>query len=525
MAKKELEARDCSPFYEVCKQGRTIIRPATTTTGLNAQVATLLKLSEYFLETNPKALEDGEMILSLRTGYYKSSNATDEGNAATQQENQEEGSSLEQTKETLQTLWWAGRHIGIANIGDTQISIRPRYGERFLLKVVEDVYNIKNSRNESETSATFSNDWFNSILHILRRKQWIDRCAKACRYGLPRRTVKRTHQGTTVHGAFDVQRTIMPWFKKREIVTNTVEKDFDERICKIVYEANRILSRDIRKEKGKKEDSKTGNTNAEMPQSVKDTINTLNNTFKGTVFDITEADYRRINYKSIYASWKPLVDFSWDVIQNRNMSLKNSSIVSDCIFVDMAEIWEAFLRKKLGEGLKNDGWSVWTVDECKQIHTYEGSFFKTKIIPDIVLQRNVNGEKQFLVLDAKYKRMIGEKIDVDRTDFFQIHTYMQYFQHAYPQGKVLLGGLLYPVTKDEIEEEIGKSHHLFGKEGGKFDTKFIIDGIVCNDDAENFNDGMMENSIQEMIERIRKHISNFDQSSTHSIQHSRKGTP
>ena len=133
MAKKELEARDCSPFYEVCKQGRTIIRPATTTTGLNAQVAkemvqkesALLTLSDYFLETNPKALEDGEMILSLRTGYYKSSNATDDGNAATQQENQEEGSSLEQT---LQTLWWAGRHIGRANIGDTQMSIRPRYG-------------------------------------------------------------------------------------------------------------------------------------------------------------------------------------------------------------------------------------------------------------------------------------------------------------------------------------------------------------------------------------------------------------
>ena len=88
-----------------------------------------------------------------------------------------------------------------------------------------------------------------------------------------------------------------------------------------------------------------------------------------------------------------------------------------------------YLTDQAMEGLKNDGWSVWTVDECKQIHTYEGSFFKTKIIPDIVLQRNVNGEKQFLVLDAKYKRMRGEKIDVDRTDFFQIHTYMQYFQH------------------------------------------------------------------------------------------------
>ncbi len=524
MAKKEIEARDCSPFYEVNKGNRTLIRPEVPATKLKASVLkdkaqkeyALLTLSNYFLEANPKALEEGEMILSLRTGYYKNCDTTGEEDAANQQEYREEGSGQEQSKYTLQTLWWAGRHIGIANIGDTQISIRPRYGEKFLLKVVEDVYNIKYSRNDSETNATFTDDWFNSILHLLRRKQWIDRCAKACRHGLPRRSLKKTHQGTTVRGAIDVQRTIMPWLKKREIVTNTFEKDFDERICKIVYEANRILSRDITKEKGIKEDSKkkgntkTDNANAEIPQSVKDTINTLNSTYKGTAFDITEADYRRISYKSIYASWKPLVDFSWDVIQNRNMSLKNSSIVSDCVFVDMAEIWEAFLRKKLGEGLKDDGWSVWTIEECKQLHIYEGSFFRTKIIPDIVLQRNVNGEKQFLVLDAKYKRMKGEKIDVDRTDFFQIHTYMQYFQHAYPQGKVLLGGLLYPVTKDEIEKEIDKCHHLFGKEGGKFDTKFIIDGIVCNDDAENFNGEIMENSIQEMIERIRKHISNFE---------------
>ena len=506
MAKTELEARDCSPFYDV--KNRTLIRPATGLKNKAKQESALLTLSNYFLEANPKALEEGEMILSLRTGYYKNCDTTGEEDAANQQEYREEGSSQKQPKYTLQTLWWAGRYIGIANIGDTQISIRPRYGEKFLLKVVEDVYNIKYSRSNSETNATFSYDWFNSILHILRWKQWIDRCAKACRYGLPRRTVKITHQGTTVRGAIDMQRTIMPWLKTREIVTNTFEKDFDERICKIVYEANRILSRDITKEKGKKEDSKTGNANAETPQSVKDTINALNSTYKGTVFDITEADYRRINYKSIYASWKPLVDFSWDVIQNRNMNLKNADIVSDCVFVDMAEIWEAFLRKKLGEGLKVDGWRVWTVNECEQLITYKGHFFERQIIPDIVLQRNVNDEEQFLVLDAKYKRMKGEKLDVDRTDFFQIHTYMQYFQHAHPQGKVLLGGLLYPVTKNEFEKEIeiDKCYNLFGKEDGKFDTKFIIDGIVCNDDAENFSNEKMENSIQEMIERIRTHI-------------------
>ena len=466
-----ITTKDCSPFENI---------PAKSSEAIK-------KLSEYFIKTYPDSKND-DLLVSFRT--------------------------FQNTNKEVETSWWAGRYIGIANVDNYEISIHPRFGEGFLLKVIEDVYNIKTFGNDAKTE-NGNTVWFSSLLNILRGKIWIEKCTAANRYGIPRKNIKKTHQGVDLKGSIDIPRSVMPWSFKNEIVTNKYEKDFDERICRIVYEAYKILSKNVTQRSATQKTRNKGSDNSfaittTMPPAVQNAINTLSNNFKGTLFNIKETNYRRIKYNSIYASWKPLVDFSWDVIQNRNMSLKNSSIVSDCVFVDMAEIWEAFLRKKLGEGLKDDGWSVWTIEECKQLHIYEGSFFRTKIIPDIVLQRNVNGEKQFLVLDAKYKRMKGEKIDVDRTDFFQIHTYMQYFQHAYPQGKVLLGGLLYPVTKDEIEKEIDKCHHLFGKEGGKFDTKFIIDGIVCNDDAENFNGEIMENSIQEMIERIRKHISNFE---------------
>ena len=71
-----------------------------------------------------------------------------------------------------------------------------------------------------------------------------------------------------------------------------------------------------------------------------------------------------------------------------------------------------------------------------------------------------DGKDEFLVFDAKYKRMKGEKNDVDRSDFFQIHTYIQYFLHTYPEGRVLLGGLLYPLSLEDWKETERFTHRL-----------------------------------------------------------------
>ena len=99
----------------------------------------------------------------------------------------------------------------------------------------------------------------------------------------------------------------------------------------------------------------------------------------------------------------------------------------------------------------------------------------------------------------------GNKYDVDRSDFFQIHTYIHYFQHVYPDSRVLLGGLLYPL--DEKFEDF-KVNNLFG-ENGSFNTKFIVDGIVCTnlktDDNQKTKDEMQAR-VQEMITRIKSQI-------------------
>lgn len=65
-----------------------------------------------------------------------------------------------------------------------------------------------------------------------------------------------------------------------------------------------------------------------------------------------------------------------------------------------------------------------------------------------------------------------EKNDVDREDFFQIHTYISYYQTL---GKnVIIAGLLYPLEEKYIKSDYSAS--LFGLANNKI--QFMINGIV-----------------------------------------------
>ena len=481
-----ITAKDCSPFLISKGKDQAII-----------------KLCNYFESTKKDNVDDDEQIVSLRTTKFDGE---------------------------VQTKWWAGRYIGLAklSIGKTQvdISIHPRFGQSFLLSILEDLYNIKTGSHDGKVSP--SSEWFSSLLNILRRRIWVDKCAKANRYGLPRVNIKRELQGATMRGSLDVKRTIMPWLQKKEICTNVYEKTFDDRICRIVYEAHRILSQNVienrvgrgRRKKTLPQPSAAGFGFA-MPPTVQDTINTLNSQYKGTAFSLTETDYQHIRYKNIYMSWKPLVDFSWDVIRNRQLGYRAADSQMECVFVDMAEIWESFLRKKLGEGFANDGWRVLSIEECTY-QIYKGKFYQRDIIPDIILEREQNGQKEYMVFDAKYKRMRGIKSslkysDVDRSDLFQIHTYMQYVQQN--MGKVVIGGLLYPITQKgtnddgsdfentDIDIESYHSTHLFGDDRNDDIPPFVIDGILFSEVPEFLDDESLdEQKIRDESRRMAENI-------------------
>lgn len=80
-----------------------------------------------------------------------------------------------------------------------------------------------------------------------------------------------------------------------------------------------------------------------------------------------------------------------------------------------------------------------------------------------------------MVFDAKYKRMKFRDryqcADLDRSDFFQIHTYMSYY-HNQKDTTLIAGGLLYPMEGIFIKDE---SHSDGWLENDK--VQFVVDGI------------------------------------------------
>lgn len=377
-------------------------------------------------------------------------------------------------------VWQAGRYIGTAKIGKSIVEIKPRFGEEWLYYLADDLFHFR--KVDSKTKAN-DGSW-NKLFRRLFWHIWLRKFAEADKYGLPRHTTDHTNQGMQIRGRLNVHKSFLPLYRKGEVVSQYREKTLDDSICRIIYRAYGILVEEQLSDVG-------------IPPTIKDSINALYNHYHDQIIQITEHDYQSIRYKSIYMGWKPLVDFSWQIINHKLNDGKRAGKNGFSIFLDVAEIWEAFLRKQIGERLADSGWRVWSMWECKQ-RIYIDTFFSRDIMPDIVLERDArDGEKEYMIFDAKYKVMEGRSFDVDRADLFQIHTYIQYFTHVL--GHVKVAGLLYPLA--EKNDKLPTITSLFGINGNQA-TTFIIDGIVCKDMKTEDDKTYFENSIKELVERI-----------------------
>ena len=492
-AKTKITAPDCRPFYKGKAKADNAIREDTGSI-----------LTEFVNSIIPVSFLDNDF-----------SQADDESKLAYSPFENKPYPFRDNEEVNYCRVWQAGRYIGSTTIKGTTIEIRPRFGDAWLVSILEDLFHFRLTENEYKSLKGGLNELMRHILWHL----WVRKFAAADQYGLPRRVVKRTHQGLQIRGHLNIRKSTIPLFTKGQVISEYREKEIDDTICRIVYKAYSIL---VKKKINK----------PKVPAQIQDSLNGLYSYYQGRPIGVSEHDFHDINYKSIYLSWKPLVDFSWQIIQQEAFNqFKDKVGDSYSIFLDMAEIWESFLRKKLGEGFADDGWRVLSIEECTY-QIYKGKFYQRDIIPDIILEREQNGQKEYMVFDAKYKRMRGIKSslkysDVDRSDLFQIHTYIQYVQNN--MGKVVIGGLLYPITqkgKDDdgtefenpdIDEESYHTNHLFGDDGKNDTPPFIIDGILCseveddqdvNEQNVKENSQKMNKSIIKMIERIKRSLNN-----------------
>jgi 5-methylcytosine-specific restriction enzyme subunit McrC len=383
-------------------------------------------------------------------------------------------------------MWRAGRYIGQIKfeLDDEQyeITIFPRFGDIQLFSMLEEIYNVR----IMESMHGYSSGNYDNILKKIISYIWIQKIAQANQHGLPKHYRKTTNLGYKVKGRIDIKRSIRYYFTNQQIVSIYDEKYLDETILKILGNAYYILS------------TKYGlHKTLIIPENALDLINHFEKFKHYRKIRITDDEYSNINYKSIYLKYKDVVDYSWQIIKNElNIEQKQTKKKHFSFFIDIAEIWEKYILSLLKKKFQILGWKTY----CKEYFVYPEKSFTRKIIPDIIMEK----ENNIVIWDAKYKMMKFRKIDFDRDDFYQIHSYQSILNKKIT---VLGGGLIYPLSKmfndETIKQNLSENAVLTKK-----NSFFKIDGIDYSN-LENIDVEQRKKYIKEMEEEFQKRIYNI----------------
>ena len=350
--------------------------------------------------------------------------------------------------------WEAGRYVGLADF-DCQgkryrATISPRFGESHLLGMLETIYNVRLSTANAGSGQTGLDFLIKKIISYI----WLNKLARANQHGLPKVNRYQRFTGSMVRGKLRVRESLLPFRASRTIVSEKRTKHLHGAVFAIIAQAFTVLKRHY------------FIGQLDFPSGARDIINHLGQlAASGRPVGLNE--YHAIRYSDIYRSYKDAVDFSWEILNRRAATSQRKDMKNGyCFFIDIAEIWEQYVRTLLARHFRTRGWAVSAPEET----TYGTKAFRWRLLPDIVMRRGNN----VAVWDAKYKRMTYSSLDYDRPDLYQIHGYMSYYGTS---SNVVAGGLLYPLSAPMSKEAIllNTSKGLFNEGTGP--TFFRVDGI------------------------------------------------
>ena len=302
---------------------------------------------------------------------------------------------------------------------------------------------------------------------------------KASILGLPLEYQKKSQNSNKVRGKININAYIknnIPFTGK--ITTDFQEQNYVQPIIDILYVAlNKI-------------ELLYGN---EITSNLKSVKQILKQNYAGKYFNamlLNNAINHRVLLNPQYSSFKKVLEYAEIILNMLELNLEdiNSKTKTVGYLFDISQLFEVYIEKLL-----NRHFLEWNVSSQLEINTYENLFFKRKMYPDIVLIHKITNKK--IVFDAKFKTMRLIKDDLDRTDYFQIHTYIHYFE-----PDVILGGLIYPLMKN-IDNEKYFSDIIYGKDFNN--TKFILDGIYVNNELS--IEELVKNEI-EFLKRLENEI-------------------
>lgn len=376
-----------------------------------------------------------------------------------------------------------------------EFNITYRFGKILLSRMISKVNNFPIESLELEDRANHKkNKKEDNLALLILYMNFIFKLEKLAIIGLPKVYKKIEHHDAKFKGQIDINRFIkkdIPFQGK--ISSNSYEQEYIQEIVDVLYSALSIV-----------ENSMSEVVNQRMFQ-----IRNLLNHYANKVFVDERTIQNAILHKSIqnslYSDFKGILEISSSIINHNPNLVSQKNKLSKGVIFDISLLWESYLYELLRENCEDEHWKVIHEEECK---VYKDMFFNRGMKPDIIIKNEKL--KKIIVLDAKSKSMKFEKGggdgawgDLDRSDFFQINTYMTYYDK---QGyEVLAGGLLYPIKKEfdcrfndeNCEEDYEKLKAHSDNWFGNSKTKFIVDGIDLS------KDNLLE-SEKNFITRIKK---------------------
>ncbi|HEH5491598.1 TPA: hypothetical protein SHD56_001335 [Campylobacter coli] len=370
----------------------------------------------------------------------------------------------------------SGNYIGKIFYDDLEVEINSRFGKKFLERMlnfandvfVDDVSIYQDVKNESNISEF--------ILFYI----FVQRLEKSFLIGLPKNYQSKKYNDLRFKGNIDMVEFIKHNIPlKAKVATKSREQIEDVHIINVLYKALQVIEK----------------KNSSFLKNVRH-IKTYLVQNKSEHCFIKESLNKAFSSKALrnqnYQNYKELLKYAKMVIESENFTSKNKNDQKSYSFIiNIAELFEIYISKLL-----RNNFEEYMLDSPK-LEIYKNSFYKRYIIPDIVLSKDDN----YIVFDTKYKKMTMEGKsqngmgDLDRNDLFQIHTYMGYYQKI---GKVLLGGLLYPMQNFN-EEKCHSENSILSDE-----YQFIVDGIFLEDSQNSDKEITLEYIIQKEVQFIKR---------------------
>lgn len=394
----------------------------------------------------------------------------------------------------------SGNYIGVIYDSEhkLKIEITSRFGDYFLehmLKYINGIF-LPDLRFSAKKKDTKNANQFQFILSHLFITS-LERAVAVA--GIPKTYIKSSLHSYTVRGKIDIQHLIQKNIPLRsKIQSNYKEQVEIQVIIDVLYLAICIVEKKYQ----------------EIIKSRIHGVKVYLKENKSSKFVNQEYIKKALNHKilshPVYSTYQQVLKYAEMIINNFELAEDDKGdSESRAYLIDVSELFELYFENMLSNKLHLEGW---TLLSQKEIILYEDSFFKRKIKPDVVLIHEASNN--VAVFDIKYKRMnfkgntSYDMGDLDRNDFFQIHTYMAYYQNS--NKNLIGGGLWYP-----IEEALPEKKATTGKFMDKENIFFGVDGInltnlknIGSEEFYSIDSGIVSRE-NEFVERL---ISRLNQS-------------